>query len=120
METKTLLMNKLKDDFYSFRSNESPGYNRISYNVIKKCFDSFCKPLKYLLFICLVFFQKIVPVTQIYKSEDSTRFFIRKPFFCLRLNFLNIMLKINLRFSQYSSKFYLIFVVVYLVRFNIK
>ena len=30
-------------------------------------------------------------------------FFIRKPFFCLSLNFLNIMLEIRLRFSKYFS-----------------
>ena len=36
-----------------------------------------------------------------WKDYDNsyTRFFIRKPFFCLSLNFLNIMLEIRLRFS---------------------
>ena len=38
-----------------------------------------------------------------YKTPDLAiqqhDFFIRKPFFCLSLNFLNIMLKIRLRFS---------------------
>ena len=37
----------------------------------------------------------------IWNEEDIpyTFFFIRKPFFCLRLNFLNIMLEIRLKFS---------------------
>ena len=48
METKPLSMNELKDAFYSLKSNKSPGYDNISHNVIKKCFGSLCKPLKYL------------------------------------------------------------------------
>ena len=39
---KPLSMNKLKDAFYSLKSNKSPGYDDISYNVIKKCFGSLC------------------------------------------------------------------------------
>ena len=35
METKPLSMNKLKEAFYSFKSNKSPGYDDISYNIIK-------------------------------------------------------------------------------------
>ena len=46
METKPLSMNELKDAFYSLKSNENPGYDYISYNVIKKCFGSLCEPLK--------------------------------------------------------------------------
>ena len=47
METKALLMNELKNAFYSLKINKSPGYDGISCNIIKKCFDSFCVPLKY-------------------------------------------------------------------------
>ena len=36
MEIKPLPMNELKDAFYSFKSNKSPGYDDISYNIIKK------------------------------------------------------------------------------------
>ena len=35
METKALSMNELKDAFYSFKSNKSPGYDNINYNVTK-------------------------------------------------------------------------------------
>ena len=35
-----------------------------------------------------------------------TRFFIRKPFFCLNLNFLDIMPEIRLRFSYFFELLY--------------
>ena len=35
METKPLSMNKLKEAFYSLESNKRPGYDDISYNIIK-------------------------------------------------------------------------------------
>ena len=47
METKALSVNNLKGAFYSLKSNKNPGYHDISYNVIKKCFESLCEPLKY-------------------------------------------------------------------------
>ena len=48
MKTNALSTNYLKDGFYSLKSNKSPGYDNISYNVIKKCFDSLYESLKYL------------------------------------------------------------------------
>ena len=41
METKPLSMNELKDAFYSLKSNKSPGYDDISYNVIEKMLCEF-------------------------------------------------------------------------------
>ena len=41
-------MSELKDAFFSLKINESPGYDDISFNVLKKCFSSLCEPLKYL------------------------------------------------------------------------
>ena len=77
METKALPMNELEDAFYSLKSSKSPGYNNISYNVIKKCFDSLCEPLKYLFNLSIekcVFpgHLKIARVSPIYKVEDSS------------------------------------------------
>ena len=77
METKPLSMNELKDAFYSLKSDKSPGYDDISYNVIKKCFGSLCEPLKYLFNLSIekgVFPDdlKIARVTPIYKGEDSS------------------------------------------------
>ena len=40
METKRLSMNELKDAFFSLKINKSPGYDDISFNVLKKCFSS--------------------------------------------------------------------------------
>ena len=40
METKRLVMNELKDDFFSLKISKSPGYVGISFNVLKKCFSS--------------------------------------------------------------------------------
>ena len=77
METKALSMNELKDAFYSLKSNKSPGYDNISYNVIKKCLGSLCEPLKYLFNLSIekgVFPDdlKIARVTPIYKGEGSS------------------------------------------------
>ena len=38
MKTKHLSMNELKDVFFSLKINKSPGYDDISFNVVKKCF----------------------------------------------------------------------------------
>ena len=47
METK-LSMNELKDAFFRLQIHKSLSYGDISFNVLKKCFSSFCEPLKYL------------------------------------------------------------------------
>ena len=69
-------MNELKDAFYSLKSDKSPSYDDISYNVVKKCFGSLCEPLKYLFNLSIekgVFTDdlKIARVTLIYKGEES-------------------------------------------------
>ena len=40
-----LTVNELKDVFFSFQLNKSPGYNETSFNIIKTCFGSLQKPL---------------------------------------------------------------------------
>ena len=40
-----LTVNKLKDAFFSLKLNKSPGYDKISFNVIKTCFGSLHEPL---------------------------------------------------------------------------
>ena len=77
METKPLSMNELKDAFYSLKSNKSPGYDDVSYNVIKKCFGSLCEPLEYLFNLSMekgVFPDdlKIARVTPVYEGENSS------------------------------------------------
>ena len=41
----SLTVNELKEAFFSLKLNKSPGYDEISFNVIKKCFRSLHKPL---------------------------------------------------------------------------
>ena len=42
---KDLTVNELKEAFFSLKLNKSPGYGEVSFNVIKKCFESLHKPL---------------------------------------------------------------------------
>ena len=42
---KDLTVNKPKGAFFSLKLNKSPGYDEVSFNVIKKFFGSFHKPL---------------------------------------------------------------------------
>ena len=43
-----LTINELKDAFFFLKLNKSPGYDEISFNVIKICFGSFHKPLRHI------------------------------------------------------------------------
>ena len=75
MRTKQLSMNELKDAFFSLKINKSPGYDDISFNVLKRCFSSMCEPLKYLFNLSIekgIFPDdlKIAKVTPIYEADD--------------------------------------------------
>ena len=77
MKTKQLSMNELKDAFFSLKINKSPGYDDISFNIVKICFSSLCKPLKYLFNLSIekgIFPDdlKIAKVTPIYKADDKS------------------------------------------------
>ena len=77
METKAPSINELKDAFYSLKSDKGPDYNDISYNAIKKCFDSFYEPLKHLFNLSIekgVFPDNLIiaRVTSIYKGIGSS------------------------------------------------
>ena len=45
MEKNSLSMNELKEAFFSLKTNKSPGYDDISFNVVKKCFGKINEPL---------------------------------------------------------------------------
>ena len=47
MQHKLVSINKLSDVFFSLKLNKSPGYDEISFNAVKKCFDELCEPLKH-------------------------------------------------------------------------
>ena len=91
-------MNELKDAFFSLKINKSPGYDDISFNVLKKCFSSLCEPLKYLFNLSIekgIFpgDLKIAKVTPIYKTDDKSNLSNHRPisvFSC----FLNILERI--------------------------
>ena len=46
---KDLIVNELKDAFFSLKLKKSPGYNEVSFNAMKKCFGSLHKPFIYLM-----------------------------------------------------------------------
>ena len=76
MSTSTLTMNEFKDAFSSLKINKSPGYDDMSFNVIRKYFGNLCEPLKYRFDIS---FQKgvfpndlkVARVTPIFKSREK-------------------------------------------------
>ena len=47
MQHKSVSINDLRDAFFSLKLNKSPGYDEISYKVVKKCFSELCEPLKH-------------------------------------------------------------------------
>ena len=44
MDSKFLLINELKEAFFSLTINKSSGVDNLSFNIIKKCFRVLCKP----------------------------------------------------------------------------
>ena len=67
----------LRNAFFSLKLNKSPGYDEISFNVIKKCFSELCEPLKHVFNFSIetgVFPDKLktacVTHKQFYKAYD--------------------------------------------------
>ena len=46
--SKGSTVNELKDTLFSLKLKKSPGYDEVSFNIIKKCFISLHKPLLYI------------------------------------------------------------------------
>ena len=70
-----LSINKLKDAFYSLKTNKSPGHDDICSNIIKQCFGTLNRPLHYIYNISLqsgVLPEevKIARVTPIFKGAE--------------------------------------------------
>ena len=53
LEAKPLSIKELKDAFFSLKTNKSPGYREIGFNVVKKCFGELYDPLKFVLELSL-------------------------------------------------------------------
>ena len=88
MKTKQLSMNEFKDAFFSLKINKIPGYDNISFNVVKKCFRNLCEPPKYLFHLSIekwIFPDdlKIAKVTPIYKTDDKSNLSNYRPIFVL-------------------------------------
>ena len=71
----TLTINELTNVFFSLKINKSPGYDEISFNVVKNCFGPLLKPLMFIFNLSL---QKgsfpdeleIAKVTPVFKADD--------------------------------------------------
>ena len=50
---KDVTVNALKDTFFYLKLNKSPGYDAVSFNVIRKCFVSLHKPLLHIFYVSL-------------------------------------------------------------------
>ena len=71
----TLTVNELKEAFFSLKINKSPGYDDISFNVVRNCFGPLLKPLMAIFKLslqkgCFPEELKIARVTPIYKADD--------------------------------------------------
>ena len=77
MQHKSVLINELRDAFFSLQLNKSPGYDKISFNLVKKCFSELYEPLKHVFNLSIEFGVfpdklKIARVSPVYKASDST------------------------------------------------
>ena len=53
MQHKLVSINELRDAFFSLKLTKSPGYDEISFNVVKKCFSELCEPHKHVFNISI-------------------------------------------------------------------
>ena len=71
-------VNELKEAFVSLKINKSPGYDDISFNVVRNCFGPLLKPLMAIFHLslqkaCFPEDLKIAQVTPIYKADDVNK-----------------------------------------------
>ena len=75
MPTDSLTINEVEEAFFSLKIKKSPGFDEISFNVIKNCISELNMPLKYLfdMFLKSEIFPdklKIARVIPLYKAGD--------------------------------------------------
>ena len=78
MEKYSLSVNELKEAFFLLKTNKSPGFDDINFNVVKKCFGEFNEPLKHLVNLSLengIFPEKmrIAKVIPLFKNGDPEK-----------------------------------------------
>ena len=88
MEKNSLSKNKLKEAFFSLKTNKSPGYDNINLNVVTKCFEEINKPLKHLVNLSLeneIFPKKmkIPKVILLFKNGDPRNITNYSPIYVL-------------------------------------
>ena len=75
MKKNSLSINQLKEALFSLKTNKSPGYDDINFNVVKKCFGEINEPLRHLFNLSLengIFPEKmkIAKVIPLFKYGD--------------------------------------------------
>ena len=76
MQHKSVSINELRDAFFTFKLNKNPGYDEISFNVVKNYFRELCEALKYVFNLStetglLPDKLKIARVAPVYKAGDT-------------------------------------------------
>ena len=76
---KSLSKNDLKEAFFSLKTNKSPGYDNMSFNVLKKCFGEINEPLKHLSLQNGIFpkkakIAKLIPLSENGDPENITNY----------------------------------------------
>ena len=77
MATAWIIVNELKDTFFSAKTNKCPGHDEINFNEIRSCFGELCEPLQYLFNLSFgkIIFSgdlKVTKVTPIFKVDSNT------------------------------------------------
>ena len=77
MATAWIIVNELKDTFFSAKTNKCPGHDEINFNEIRSCFGELCEPLQYLFNLSFgksIFSGdlKVTKVTPIFKVDSNT------------------------------------------------
>ena len=94
MQHESVLINELRDAFFSLKLNKRPEYDEIIFNVVKKCFRELCKLLKLVFNLSIetgVFPDKlkIACILLVYKTGDSSDLTNVQTDFCPSLLFQN-------------------------------
>ena len=76
---KSLSKNDLKEAFFFLKTNESPGYDNMSFNVLKKCFGEINELLKHLSLQNGIFpektkIAKVIPLPENGDPENITNY----------------------------------------------
>ena len=77
MQHKSVSINELRDAFFSFKFNKSPGYDEISFNIVKKCFSELCELFKHVFNLSIETGMvpdkfKVARVSPLYMACDSS------------------------------------------------